>query len=469
MPEEASQVPSQQEHSQHSSRQDAKINSLRLRVKLLTFCLGIFILLALFLFSHTEFSNILPISQESAPEITQAPDSTQSVLITPQVTTKALENSVDQLNRIVYTKGSGGQDAWQNPEVWIMNPDGSNQRNLNLGRVRGSWKYPQSNHIFFFRSEDRDSLFVRDLATNETYEYTPFVHPDPLVTSGIGLHSIQNIAPDGSAIVFDVSFEKPCATPTPGGPTTVIFEGMEGCYPESVNHPNFPYGTYYYDLKKQQALFLGAESNISGWDEAARKLYFVRNAHSTSATLMSMDLSTYQLSTIEPSSSFGYWPYYLTKTPKRILMAGEADTAGGNSSSTVFVQTFENGAQVEDKKIDSGDWAEIQPFVAISPDESVFLYQKRVPGPYRLTGIPQYMLMKHNLRTGETTQLTALSQEASYAAKGVWVGNEIFITKVDTLEDPYYNINNYLVSINVRTGETKRLTPENNVLGLVDY
>ena len=56
----------------------------------------------------------------------------------------------------------------------------------------------------------------------------------------------------------------------------------------------------------------------------------------------------------------------------------------------------------------------------------------------------------------------------SYGIRGVWLDDNTYVTMVSTIEEPFYNGNNFLVKIDVPTGQITRLTPDDDVYRFSD-
>lgn len=119
-----------------------------------------------------------------------------------------------------------------------------------------------------------------------------------------------------------------------------------------------------------------------------------------------------------------------------------------------------DNANNSETRIEEATWADIQPNITATPNEKYAIYVKTD----RINGHAFNTLHRLNTTTLEKLQLTPSTDRFSYSNEGVWIDNETYITLVDTVEmENYYNGNNYLVSININTGEIKRLIEDDSV------
>lgn len=347
------------------------------------------------------------------------------------------------------------KDVSHDFQAWLLSLDGE-QKKLDLPDFSIAFKYPNSSKVFFlqnapFPGTDFDGFIsVKDLLSNETQKYELIKHPKPEVNESININSLNNIAPDGSMLVYNVFFSEPCPPVTfePG------FEGGFGpCEPSP--EPNFPNGDYVYDFATQTNTSLGELAIVSKWDLENKKLYFVSMEYQKNG-LKVMDLKTKQISTVNNAETFGYGASPLLKSNFIVKVEGQTGDVAGQTSSSIL--SLYNLTTKETKILDSGRWADIQPFISVSPDESKFLYvRSTLDSQHRAI----YSLHYYDFKTGQIKRATPESTISSYSIHGWWLDENNFVTTVNETGSSYDNSKNFLVKIDVTNQQLTKLTDGN--------
>lgn len=347
------------------------------------------------------------------------------------------------------------KDVSYDLQAWTLSLDG-NQKKLDLPEFSTVFKYPNSSKIFFLQNtaslETGFDAFisVKDLLSNETQKYELIKHPKPEVAESISINSLDNIAPDGSMIVYNVFFSEPC-------PPITIEPGFEGGFGpcEPSPEPNFPNGDYIYDFATQTNTSLGELVIVSKWDLENKKLYFVSMEYQENG-LKVMDLKTKQISMVHRAQTFGYGASPLLKSNFIVKVEGQTGDISDQISSSIL--SLYNLDTKENKILDSGRWADIQPFISVSPDESKFLYiRSTLDSQHRAI----YSLHYYDFKTGEIKRATPESTISSYSIHGWWLDENTFVTSVNETGSSYDNSKNFLVKIDIANQQLTKLTDGN--------
>jgi len=347
------------------------------------------------------------------------------------------------------------KDVSHDFQAWLLPLDG-NKKRLDLPDFSTVFKYPNSSKVFFLQNaatiETGFDAFisVKDLANNETQKYELIKHPKPEVTESININSLNNIAPDGSMIVYNVFFSEPC-------PPVTVEPGFEGGFGpcEPSPEPNFPNGDYVYDFATQTNTSLGELAIVSKWDLENKKLYFVSMEYQKNG-LKVMDLKTKQISMVHRAETFGYGASPLLKSNFIVKVEGQTGDVAGQTSSSIL--SLYNLNTKENKILDSGRWADIQPFISISPDESKFLYiRSTLDSQHRAI----YSLHYYDFKTGQIKRATPESTISSYSIHGWWLDENTFVTTVNETGSSYDNSKNFLVKIDLLNEQLTKLTDGN--------
>jgi hypothetical protein len=337
-------------------------------------------------------------------------------------------------------------------EAWLLDLDTKQKKQLDLPNLAAAFKHPQNSKVFYTELNNENTLLVRDILTGEVKRYEVINHPNPEVREGVTISGLGGISPDGSMVIYNVFFTEPCP-PIDFDSLPPGFEGGFGpCEPEL--DPNLPAGYYLYDLTNKTNTYLGGVVLPStNWDLANNKLYF--NDIDANQGLKVLDLKSKQFSIFDRAKTFGYGAFPMLKSNFLVKIEGQTgDVAGQESNSTLSLVNLTDQTK---KILDSGRWANIQPFATIAPDESKFLYMKTsLDGQGRgLNSLHMYDLQTANLR-----QVTPTSTVSSYSIYGYWPDNEHFITTVNETGADFNSYKNYLVSLNVQDGSVIKLVDD---------
>ena len=332
---------------------------------------------------------------------------------TPSATaTPAYNRQELLLTTQVDEKGDGSKVSY---EHWLLNLAGGQKTKLDLPDSFVAYKHPDSPLVFFTKTTSENSIFVKNIVTEEVKEYQVITHPQADVNEGVTISDLKSIAPDGSLVIYSTFFSIPC----PPVSVPPDFQGGFGpCMPDL--DPSLPMGYYLYDVANKTNTYLGASVLVSTWDLAGQKLYF--NDIDSNRGLKLLDLKTKQITIFDEAKTFGYGAYPVLGKNLILKIEGETGNAAGESSSVALSLT---NLQTGDKQtIDSGRWADIQPFASVAPDESVFLYQRtKLDAQGRAIG----SLHVYDFTTSETRRLTP-DDSFYYSIHGYWSNAGTFIT-----------------------------------------
>lgn len=329
-------------------------------------------------------------------------------------------------------------------QAWLMSVKGLDLKRLETPGFLSIFKQLSSNLVFFIKTATSGTLSVKNIANNEITEYSLINHPKPEVNEYLLIDNLKNIAHDDSYLVYNVMFTEPCQD-------TLLQGGSGPCFPDP--DPNFPDGSYLYNLNNKENTYLGGSVIVSRWDLKNSLLYFI-SLEFNKTGLYSVNLQSKVIKLEEKSETFGYGAYPLFSSDLLIKFEGTTENPSMSRLSLTDRKTNET------RLIGSGTWAEIQPFASISPDETSFLYIRSTSR----NGFQYHSLYLYDLTSSQLKRITPSSTSESYSINGIWIDNESFVTLVDTIEEnAYHNDNNYLVSINTKTGQISRLTENNDV------
>lgn len=346
------------------------------------------------------------------------------------------------------------QDVSDDLQGWLISPNDKKLEKVDLPAFLSAYKYPTSQKIFFTKfAKDGNTdgmLFIKDLTSGEINQFELIKHPNPEAKESIAINTLNSIAPDDSALVYNVSFFKDC-------PPISIEPGFEGgfgpCEPDP--DPNYPAGYYFYDLINKTNTHIDDIVIPAAWDLKNGKFYYTTLEYQKNG-LKVIDLKTKQISMVDKAETFGYGGFPLLKSKMIVKIEGQTGDVPGQKSSSELILL--NTETKEKKVIDSGRWAEIQPFAAISPDETKFLYiRSKLDSQSRAI----YSLYAYDFKTGMTRQVTPVSTTSSYSIHGSWLDDDNFVTTVNETPTSNYNsTKNYLVKINLANDEVTKLTDD---------
>jgi hypothetical protein len=347
------------------------------------------------------------------------------------------------------------KDVAYDLEAWLLTLSGE-KRKIDLPDFSVAYKYPDSSKVFFtptvapLQTDVRGMVYVKDLLTNEIKQYELANHRKPEVSESINIHTLNSIAPDGSMLVYNVYYFEPC-------PPITIEPGFEGGFGpcEPSPEPEYANGDYIYDFATQKSTPLGESIISSRWDLENNKFYFSTMEYKKNG-LKVIDLKTKQISMVSASETFGYGGAPFFKSNIVAEIEGQTGDVSGQSSASI-VSLF-NLDTKESKVLDSGRWGDIQPFISISPEESKFIYiRSSLDSQNRAI----YSLHYYDFTTGLLKKATPDSTISSYSIYGWWLDENTFVTSVNETGSNYDNGKNFLVKINLLTGQTTKLTDGN--------
>ncbi len=339
-----------------------------------------------------------------------------------------------------------------NEEVWLINPNTKKETKLPINDIAFAFKYFGQAKLFYSVTNDRGEYHGLDLSTGEDFVYDLLDHQDPSATVSINQSDINFISPDSKYMIFGASFFKPCPSPSP---LPTGFEGGFGpCEPdESLETPS---GQYLYDFASQKATYLGSVFRVSRWDTAKQRVYVtdMENGNKTKV----IDLVNKNVSTIDTTESFGYFLYPLLSNDLLVKYEGATGNDGESPFSKIYlVKQGNNPGNTIDT---SPTWTEVQPFITSSPNDSDVLY-RRAPN---INGIHHNAIYRYNLSTGKASRLSKNQSYLSYNIYVSWIDDHSFVTSVDPIEkEQFNNSNQYLVKIDLNTGEETVLTTKNDI------
>lgn len=336
-------------------------------------------------------------------------------------------------------------------EAWLLNLANNQSSKLDLPSPVSVFKHPKSPLVFFTQLNNENTISIKNLLTNEIKQYQVINHPNPEVREGVTINGLSEISPDGKRVIYSVLFSEPCP-PIDFESLPPGFEGGFGpCEPDP--DPNLPSGYYLYDFTNQSNTYLGGVALVSLWDLVDEKLYF--NDIDRNQGLKVLNLQTKEVKLFDQAQTFGYGAFPMLKSNLLVKIEGETgDVIGQQSTSVLSLTDLSNGSK---KILDSGRWADIQPFASVAPDESKFLYLRtKLDSQGRAFG----SLHLYDLSTGKLEQVTPDSFVNSYSIHGYWLDSDNFITTVNESASNYDGYNNYLVKIDLKNGLISKLSEE---------
>lgn len=412
------------------------------------FLTALLIILAFFLGYF--FNKQAPVVSENITsdraELAENPETSTATLIAP--VTQKIETE------FLFTVDPN-KDVSHDLQAWLLTLNGD-KKQIELPDFYSVFKYPNSSKVFFTKNpapsqaDVSGTIYIKDILNGETKEYELIKHPKPEVNESITINSLSNIAPDGSMLVYGVFFSEAC-------PPMTIEPGFEGgfgpCEPSS--EPNLPNGDYLYDFVTKTNISLGESVIVSKWDLENKKLYFISMEYQKNG-LKVMDLMTKQISMVHPADTFGYGATPFLKSNFIVKIEGQTGDVPGQASSSVL--GLYNLNTKETKVLDSGRWADIQPFASVSPEESKFLYMRsNLDGQNRAIDSLHY----YDFKTGQIKRATPESKTSSYSIYGWWLDESTFVTSVNETGSTHDNGKSYLVKIDLVNEQLTKLTDGN--------
>lgn len=375
--------------------------------------------------------------------------SSSSAPSSPLPPVSAYEPVANTENKLVYLRDPDPNKVYDY-QAWLIDPKTGEEEQLPITNLSQAHKFLGSTKLFYLPFGQEGEFRILDLKTGEETSYNLITHPNPEVIENVTLNSIIDISPDGKWLVFQVGFNLVCPSPSP---FPSGFEGGFGpCQPDE--NLSTPSGNYLYDFTKRETTPLTELFRVSRWDISNHKLYYI-----TENTTKALDLTNKTTTYVDSTSNFGYFSYPLFSSKRIVKFEATTGNSGEPAFGKIFLLNLNNQ---ETTPIDSADdWAILQPFITSSPDETDLLYVRTT---IQADSIRRSYLRRFNLVNNTSTLLTPEDSNLSYSIYGTWLDNHTFITSVDTVEtENYTNVNNYLVKIDLTTGEITRLTPHDKV------
>ncbi len=447
MQEQVVDVPPIQSLDTQNFEQPISENKPALRSKSAALIFGLVFLIVIGVSAVQFFVNKFPTTDQQ--NIVSDP---QPISDTPTTAINPLPNSFltapDPKRRVIYLyePDSTKENNWEA----AFHPADQPISQLKIPSLRTMEKHPESNVVFYTTYADESSFSVMNLDTNETRSFTPIVHPNPAVKPHLQIFS-GAISPDNSIVIFNVPiFSEPCETalePEEGG------RGSGPCTPDEI--PELPTGYYAYFLETQEKYYLGETITVAKWDMNNKSVYFNSLAWNDGG-LKRFDFTTKQISVVEKAQNFSYASFLLSEPNNYITVTGDT---GDTQDKPSFSQISYRPAGKPEQVVQRGKWAQIQPFVSVSPDEKYALYLTS-----ELTADHQSVQSwnKFDLQTGIVTALTPQNQD-SYGAHIAWLDSRtvfMIVRKITSVTQPPQPSVSYFVTINVETGEITRVSEE---------
>lgn len=381
---------------------------------------------------------------------------------------KDINKDTTSLKSIAYLKRS--QDNSQDPnhqgsdnEVWLMDVDGSNKRKLDINGVSEVYKYPDKDTLIYLKRNINDSIFIYELDSQVEFREVVLSQLDKGVVPYIQISDVRFVAPDHSAVVIIVNYFGDCSSEIPDnqmdiGDAENIPMGSGPCEVEAPE--KYKGGMYIYNFENRRINYLGLFSLPSTWDLSKKGLYFVEDNGIEGKNLKYINYQTGEIDFIKKGETFGYAEYPFTTIDKTVRFDGETDPESLNTLS--LSNLYKNEAVI----LDSGRWADIQPFASFSPNEKTVLYTRTKPSSIG----PTYgVLFAIDPKNESVRQVTQNNDDYSYRPFGYWVDDKNFVTTetyfLDENQQSQGNWYSYaVVSINTDTGKVTTLDADNIVL-----
>lgn len=344
-------------------------------------------------------------------------------------------------------------------EVWEMNPDGTGLKKLKIENVLWADKPFGNSKAFYLKSKSQNAVYMYDFDTEVETAINPVKIDDEKVSAQIMMEG-SNVSPDANYFLFSVMYVVDCDVDLSSIPENAPPMGWGPCTPEDTE--KYKSGQYIYSIEGQKATYLGQDLVPSRWDPQKQTFYY-SYLGSKDNGLFEINLNTYEVRKVSDAKTFGFREYPLFKNGnKSILFEGttEYSSESNKSWSGIFIKNYDTG---EELQIDEGEWADIQPFVSISPKEDVVLFERQ---EYFGGGFSYALLHLYNFETGKYGLVTTDTANRSFSPSGYWVDDDNFVTTVWRIEIDKASPNAFpdyigsVCNINVRTGVVTPLTEE---------
>lgn len=231
--------------------------------------------------------------------------------IEPVIKTE-LPSSPDPKKRILFTKNPD-REIVNDLQTWIMNPDGTDQKRLDINISQYAYKWPEDNKIFYTKSNQENEFindfYIKDLASDFETKLDFIKHPDENVIENISVNGLKYISPDFSVLIYNVFFSVPCPTPEPGNEN--LQGGSGPCTPEP--REDIKDGNYLYDIATGKSFYLENDfTTVSRWDLENNALYIKTGAYQKDG-LDKIDLKTKQITRVKMLVLLGTMSTHLQK------------------------------------------------------------------------------------------------------------------------------------------------------------
>ncbi len=265
-------------------------------------------------------------------------------------------------NKLVFSQ-LVDSEAYNNIELFVVDANGDGLQKLTIKGAGIPFKHLGNSEIFYKKDGFDDSFFIGDLSTGTETRITPIndLHPDARA-----IVTLEGLSPDTRYVLYGVSIApKDC----------LLFEARAACDESEYKKVGADKldGVYLYDTQEKNS-FLFAKSLVrsSRWDMKNGYFYYLNMDYSNGG-LEKINLKTKIVTRIKNATSFGYMEYPLFTKDASVIIDAETGDAGTISSSIVYISYAKTG---EKRELDWGKWADLQPFITISPDEETFVFQR---------------------------------------------------------------------------------------------
>lgn len=350
--------------------------------------LFIILLLLIALITSATFLYIFLNKNTSSTETT----SQNEVTPTPTVTNEVIPQ------KIVYLK-SASSDV---NELWSMNLDGSDSKNLNIQDVSEVYNYGKSKYFTYSKNENSNTIFIDNynLTDNQTIN----------IPDGADYFSYvlaRSISPNSKYLLYDVHFGKKC-----------VSEG--GC--EDYDSPTYKTGLYLYDLINKTSKYIGSYDQVNNWSVDGSKAYFYESDLDFLPDTIKSGLYEFDTATGDTS--------LVNIQDQAIFSSREYKTDSGtdficsspNTSSPTTLIISQNG---QEKYKATSPFADLQPMLKISPDQKYGLFF-RTPrsGTGNLSTVSEFYTVD---LTSITVKKIFTSTESSTMSSGYWYDDENYV------------------------------------------
>ncbi|MCE7898020.1 hypothetical protein DCC61_03985 [Candidatus Microgenomates bacterium] len=333
----------------------------------------------------------------------------------------------DSRDSLVYIKNTSTDSSKVTNEVWLINPSTRQEQKLDLPVVAEAYKHPASTEVWYRVQGDQiGEIRVLDLSSGQEQRYTPITHPQVNVYEQIGLGGADKISPDGKWAFITVEYYEECPPPSP------FPSGVEGGFGPCMPDENleYPYGVYLFERAKNKATPLDSGFvRLSDWDPVNQTLYYINgDKHAT----YKVDLTNRSREIIDSSSDFGYFTYPLLKSNQLLRFTGQTGSSTGKAYSEVAILDL---ATQKKEPIDGEDsWAEIQPFLSASPNETHYFITRSPFLEPHSSGRRKEVIISYNPQDKSLTPFTPSDENVSIRPLGYWISDTHFVAQSSTID-----------------------------------